>query len=101
MFVHHSARHWIDRRLTDRQHQAWTRHGADAFTGDELDARRWHQPHLAIQQRTVGHVRIVAGIFEGTGLGAQRRAPAELQAHLHLTALGQRDAHCIHRLAAQ
>lgn len=66
----HLARHRIDRRFADAQHQAWACHGADAEPGAETDAGLGGQAHLAVEQGTVGHVRVVTGILDGAGFGA-------------------------------
>lgn len=49
----------------------------------------------------MGDIRIVAGILQGTGLGAACAGAAELQAHLYHLALGQGDVHRIMVLAGQ
>ena len=95
MIADHLARHRVDRRFADAQHQPRPGHGADAGTGIEANARFTQQPHPRIEQRAVGHVGIVAGILDRPGLGAVVGQPAELQAHLHLFALGQDDLHRI------
>jgi len=41
----------------------------------------------------VGDVRVIAGILDRPGFGAALAQATELQAHLHLFALGQSDVH--------
>ncbi|MNQ74790.1 hypothetical protein D3C85_895590 [compost metagenome] len=101
VFADHFARHRVDRGLADSQHQPGPGHGADAATGLEARPRFAAQAHLGVEQGTVGHVRIVTGVLEGSRFGAVLGEAAELQAHLHLFALGQHDFHRIGRCASQ
>jgi len=49
----------------------------------------------------VGDVRIVTGILDSAGLRAVFGQTAELQAHLHLLALGQHNIHSVRTQAAE
>ena len=86
--------------IRDR-HQPRSRHRADAATRDETYTGLGDQAHLGKQQGTVGHVRVIARVLDRPGFGALFGQSAELQAHLHLLALGQYDFHGIGFGAAQ
>ncbi|MNE16928.1 hypothetical protein D3C80_1098890 [compost metagenome] len=95
VFTDHAPRHRVDGRFTHSQHQPRPGHRAHAAAGDKTNARFRQQAHLAIDQGTVGHVRVVTRILEGAGFGALADQAAEFQAHLHDLAFGQGDVHRI------
>ncbi|MNZ86962.1 hypothetical protein D3C78_1058080 [compost metagenome] len=101
VFADHFAWHRIDRGFADAQHQPGPGHGAYAKSGLEARPRFAAQTHLGIEQGTVGHVRIVTGVLEGSRFGAVLGEAAEFQTHRHLFALGQYDFHRIGRRASQ
>jgi len=89
----HAPRYRVDRRLAHGEHQPGAGDGTDTYACDKAYARFFLQAHLAVEQRAMGDIGVVAGILECAGFGARALAAAELQAHLHHLALGQGDAH--------
>ena len=91
----HFARHRVDRRFADAQHQPRPGDGADTASGLETDTRFADEAYPGVEQGAVGHVRIIASVFDGARFGAVLGRAAKLQAHLHLFAFGQDDLHGI------
>ena len=87
----HFARHRVDRRFSHGQYQTGPGDGAYALASHEDDARGGDQTHLRVQQRAMGHVRVVARVFQGARFGAPGQQATKLQAHCHHFALGQGD----------
>ncbi|MNF54549.1 hypothetical protein D3C84_359810 [compost metagenome] len=101
MIANHFAWHRVDRRLADTQHQTRPGNRADTAPGDEANARFGVQANFAEEQCAMSHVRIVAGVLDGSRLRAVFGQAAEFQAHLHLFALGQNDLDRIGRQTAE
>ncbi|MNG99411.1 hypothetical protein D3C79_585790 [compost metagenome] len=93
VFGHHPPWHRVDCRFAHRQDQTGTGHGTHACAGDKAHAGFSLQAHATVEQGTMGDIRVVTGILEGAGFGTVRMQATELQAHLHLLALGQGDLH--------
>ncbi|MNR05380.1 hypothetical protein D3C85_1214100 [compost metagenome] len=78
MIADHFARHRVDRRFANAQYQPGTGDRADPASGVEANARLMVEPHVGVEQRAVGYVRIVARVLDGSRFGTVIRQSTEL-----------------------